>query len=242
MSERPWYTIEMHAHSAASFDSTLPIKELVRLAAAAGVTNLAITDHDTLDGAHEAQSIAPQHLKIIVGQEIRTYSGDMIGLFVSERVDSGMSPDETSQAIRAQGGLVGLPHGFDAYRPSIAVDLVRPEQLAQLARLVDYVEVHNGRVRDSRANERAAEFARQHAIPGVAASDCHIAKEVGLATVSLVEDPDTAALLSVALRGELRLHVYGVRPASETLSTPLGAARLGLHRLARLLPHRGGNS
>jgi predicted metal-dependent phosphoesterase TrpH len=248
------FRLELHAHSAASFDSNLAIATLLALAADAGVTHLAITDHDTLDGALEAQRLvaaetvaggsrapgggrAPgaSRLTIVIGQEVRTREGDLIGLFLQHRVPGGLSPEETSAAIREQGGVVGLPHGFDPYRPSVAVDCVRSEQRERLATLVDYVEVHNGRVQDQHANARAAEFAHASGLPGVAASDSHTAPEVGQATTSVLGRPDTAAELLVALRAGARLTVRRTGDDVDPTPGPLEAGRMRLERFVRRL-------
>ncbi len=207
--------VDLHCHSSASFDSKLEPADLVRAAAAAGLTHLAVTDHDQLDGAREAKSLAPEGLTIIVGQEIRTSSGDLIALFVDNLIRSGMSPEKSVAAVRKQRGLVGLPHGFDAYRPSIGVDRVRADELKELAALVDYVEIHNGRVIDQRANERAAEFAHSLRIPGVAVSDTHTLAEVGTCAVVLNGPIASATTLKRALAHPAGLIVKEAPAASQ---------------------------
>jgi predicted metal-dependent phosphoesterase TrpH len=211
--------VDLHCHSSASFDSRVEPAELVRVAAAAGLTHLAITDHDRLEGALRARDVAPDKLTIIIGQEIRSTSGDLIALFVESPIESGLSVEESVAEIRVQHGLVGLPHGFDPYRPSIGVDRVLPDDLRRLADLVDYVEIHNGRVTDQRANGRAAEFAKSLEIPGVAVSDAHTVAEVGTCAVVLEGHIDSAQTLREALAHPVGLivreasrHVAGDRP------------------------------
>lgn len=230
--------IELHAHSAASFDSSLSIEDLVTLAAEAGITHLALTDHDTIEGALAARRLAPQGLRVIIGQEVRTNMGDVIAVFISRPVPRGLSLEETSRLIREQGGLVGLPHGFDPYRPSVGVSLVRAEELAWLSRQVDYVEVHNGRVQEPRANERAAEFAQTHGLPGVAASDSHMTAEVGQATTRVDGEPNSAADLRAALLAGAHLSVRGGLPERPGSVGRLESGRLRLERLAGLLPRK----
>ena len=109
-------------------------------------------------------------LQVIVGEEVRSRDGDLLGLFLERAVPPGLSAAETSAAIREQGGLVGLPHPFDGLRSS-GGQKAGP-RLAALAAVIDFVEVHNARAyRD--ANPRAAAFAREHGVPGVASSDAH---------------------------------------------------------------------
>src|SRR5690349_2743023 len=108
--------IDLHCHSSASFDSLAAPGAILRTAAARGLTHIAITDHDRIDGALEAASLGPTlapELTVIVGQEIRTKSGNMIGVFLREAVPIGLSPAEAIAAVRAQGGLIGIAHPFD---------------------------------------------------------------------------------------------------------------------------------
>lgn len=191
--------LELHCHSSFSFDGDVDPLRLVELAVQRQLTHLAITDHDTIDGALRARSLAPPGLTVIVGQEARTTEGDMIALFIERPIPSGLTPADTAAAIREQGGVVGLAHPFDVWRPSIGRGAVRPEQLAHLAQLVDYVEVHNGRVRDPAANARAADLARLHGLAPVAVSDAHTEPELGT-VVTVVDQPvDSAAQLLSAL-------------------------------------------
>ena len=106
-----------------------------------------------------------------------------------------MSPAETVQAVREQGGLVGIPHPYDRHRGS----LLRDPGMEALAALVDWVETHNARIMVGDGNERAAAFAATHGLPGVAVSDAHTVMEVGVAYTSLHGDPSTPAGLLAAL-------------------------------------------
>jgi predicted metal-dependent phosphoesterase TrpH len=187
--------IDLHCHTRASFDSLSPPASVVRVAAQRGLTHLIVTDHDRLDGALEAQAAAPPELTVIVGQEIRTLAGDLIAAFVSEPIPRDLPAVDAIAAVRAQGGLVGIPHPFDRFRVSVGRDAVIPT----LAPLVDWVEVHNARL-VGRGNEQAAEFAATHGLPGVAVSDAHSLIEVGVAYTALDGDPSTAEGLLAALR------------------------------------------
>ena len=108
--------VDLHCHTSASFDSLSAPSAVVRTAAARGLTHLAITDHDTLDGALEAQALAAAldpgrgALTVLVGEEIRSRETDLIGVFLREVVPSGLSAAETIAAVHEQGGLVGIPH------------------------------------------------------------------------------------------------------------------------------------
>ncbi len=191
---------DLHCHSSASFDSLSRPADLVRAAAARGLTHLAITDHERLDGALRARDLAPPELTIIVGEEVRTTAGDLLGLYLERAVPMGLSPGDAAAAIREQGGLVGLPHPFDRFRSSGASKVVEAAALAELAERVDFVEAHNARAFRG-ANEQAARFARDRERPGVASSDAHTSLEVGVAYTILPGDPRTAAEMRVALQG-----------------------------------------
>ena len=186
--------IDLHCHTDASFDCLSRPADVVHAAATRGLTHLVVTDHERIDGARRVRDIAPDGLTVIIGQEIRTADGDLTAAFLETAVDPGMPAVDTIDAIRAQGGLVGMPHPFDRYRGS----LLRDTRMAALAPLVDWVEVHNARVIGG-GNERAADFARAHERPGVAVSDAHTIIEIGVAYTALDGDLSTPAGLLAAL-------------------------------------------
>ena len=188
--------IDLHCHTSASFDSLARPRDVVKAAASRGLTHLIVTDHDRIDGAMAARDAAPDGLTVVVGEEIKTADGDLIAAFIERAVAPGMTAVETVAAIREQGGLVGIPHPFDGLRGS----LLTGGRMSGLVTLVDWIEVHNARV-VGRGNERAAAFARDQGIHGVAASDAHSVLEVGVAYTALDGDPSTPAGLLAALAG-----------------------------------------
>ncbi len=187
--------IDLHCHTSASFDSLADPRSVVRAAAARGLTHLAITDHDRIEGALVGRDAAPAGLTVIVGEEVRTSGGDLIALFLERPIAPGLPPAEAIAAVRDQGGLVGVPHPFDRLRGSLG----RARALDSLAPLVDWVETHNARVLGGSGNERAAAFARERGLPGVAVSDAHSTLEVGVAYTILDGDPSTPEGLRAAL-------------------------------------------
>ena len=203
--------VDLHVHTSASFDSLASPDAQVRAAAARGLTHLAITDHDTIDGALAARDYVEREglpVTILVGQEVKTSSGDLIAVFLTEAIQSGLAPAAAIAAVRAQGGLVGIPHPFDRFRGSLLAGSSgsgEPRETdpgpADLAPLVDWVEVHNARIMVGDGNERAAAFAREHDLAGVAVSDAHSTLEVGVAYVALDGDPTTPGGLLAALPG-----------------------------------------
>jgi predicted metal-dependent phosphoesterase TrpH len=222
---------DLHTHSRASFDSLASPAALLRTAAARGLTHLAITDHDRIDAALEARSIAAQvapDVTVIVGEEVKTADGDLICLYLSEAIPPGLSADETIAAARGQGGLVGIPHPYDRFRGS----LLREAGLERLASEVDWIEVHNARVALGNGNQRAAELAVTIGVPGIAVSDAHSAFEVGVAYTVLHADPSTPAGLLAGLpgaeivTGRASIYVRLMTPIAKVVQRARGNGRI----------------
>ena len=229
--ERPRSFVDLHCHSSASFDSLSKPADIVRLAHERGLTHLAITDHERIEGALAARDLAPDGLTIIVGEEIRSADGDVLGLFLDRVVPPGLSAIETIAAIHEQGGLAGLPHPFDRFRNS-ALAGEREELLEGLAEQLDFVEAYNARVPFAEGNERAAAFARRHDLPGVASTDAHSLLEVAVACTivpGLIETPDQ---LRIALRratlltGHASYLVRGLTPLAKIVNRARGNRRV----------------
>ena len=187
--------VDLHSHSSSSFDSLSDPIALTRAAAARGITHLASTDHDRVDGAQRARDAQIPGITVLVGSEVRTRDGDMIALFIERPIKVGLSPAESIAAIREQGGLVGIPHPFDGTRGS----LLLKEEHAELITLVDWIEGWNARLLAPGGNARAATLAATHRIPSVASSDAHSIMEIGNAATVLTGDPSTPALMRAAL-------------------------------------------
>ena len=218
---------DLHCHTSASFDCLSAPKAVVRAAVERGLTHLAITDHDRIDGALAARSLAPAGLTVIVGEEVKTRDGELICLFLERAIPPGMSARETIAAAREQGALAGIPHPFDRLRGSLLWDV----RMDSLGAMVDWVETHNARLL-GRGNERAAAYAREHGLPGVAVSDAHSIIEVGIAYTVLDGDPSTpagllAALLDVQLvPGRASLVVRGWTPVAKLVQRARGNRRV----------------
>jgi predicted metal-dependent phosphoesterase TrpH len=224
--------LDLHCHSAASFDSVASTDALAAKARRIGLTHLAITDHERVDGALRARDRAPDDLAIIVGEEVRSADGDLIGLYLERAVPPGLSAAETAAAIHEQGGIVGLPHPFDRFRASGGSRAEEAQRgLDALAAVVDYVEVHNARAyRD--ANPRAAGFAQEHGLPGTASSDAHSVMELGVAHTVVdghVEDgPGLLAALAGAtlVTGRASYLVRAWTPVAKVLQRVRGNGRI----------------
>jgi predicted metal-dependent phosphoesterase TrpH len=223
--------VDLHCHSSASFDSLASPRSLVRAAASRGLTHLAITDHDRIDGALAARAIALSEapsLTVLIGQEIRTREGDLIGVFLERAIPSGLGAAEAIAAVRDQGGLVGIPHPFDSHRGS----LLAGGAMDDLAPLVDWVESHNARILMGDGNQRAARFAADHGLPGIAVSDAHSVLEVGVAYIAVHGDPSTPDGLRASLRttelvtGRATVFVRAVTPIAKLVQRMRGNGRL----------------
>jgi hypothetical protein len=219
--------IDLHCHTASSFDCLASPEAVVRTAATRGLTHLAITDHDRIDGALRARDAAPDGLEVIVGEEIKTADGDLVAVFLTRAVAPGRPARDTIAEVRAQGGLVGIPHPFDRFRGSMLKD----RRLEAMGQLVDWVEVHNARVVGN-GNLRAAEFAHELGLPGVGVSDAHSTLEVGVAYTALDGDPSTPEGLLAALagaeviRGRASYYVRGLTPVAKVVNRLRGNGRV----------------
>ncbi len=222
---------DLHTHSSASFDSLASASALVRTAARRGLTHLAITDHDRIDGAIKArrlaETLAPD-LTVIVGEELKTTAGDMIALFLDRPIPPGLSPTDAIAAVRDQGGLVGIPHPFDRLRGS----LLRDGALEHLLDQVDWIESHNARALGGRANARATELSIARGLPGIGVSDSHSPFEVGVAYTVLDGDASTADGLRAALPtaevvpGTTSMYLRFVTPIAKIVQRARGNGRI----------------
>jgi predicted metal-dependent phosphoesterase TrpH len=187
---------DLHNHTHRSYDACNRLEDYAAAHAAGRFDVLAITDHNVVEGAFELARDAP--FPVIVGEELDTADGELIGLFLQEGVPAGLPALETARRIRAQGGLVYLQHPF--YR-LIRHQLGRGTMEALLnAGLLDVVEVANGGPFTTRANERAQRWAAAKGLPQAAGSDAHEPPDIGTCLVAVPAGPLEAATLPERLR------------------------------------------
>jgi predicted metal-dependent phosphoesterase TrpH len=187
--------VDLHCHSEWSPDSRSPLEDIVAGAQRAGLDVLALTDHDVIDGARKLREIAP--LPIIVGEEVNTAEGEIIGLFLTDWVPPGLSPEETIARIHGQGGIAYVPHPFDVVRGST----LSQTALHRVAHLLDAVEGFNSRCLLEKFNDDAVAFAKARGLPVGAGSDAHAAHQVGMAYAEVPPfDPTSPTGLLAALR------------------------------------------
>jgi predicted metal-dependent phosphoesterase TrpH len=175
-----WVRVDLHSHTMWSGDSTTTAEELEEAVLATGLDVVCITDHNAVKGAQELAGRLP--CRVVVGEELRTHAGEIIGLFLTERVPFGVSPLEAARLIRDQGGVVYVPHPFDALRRNLAEASML--ELTE-AGMVDAIEVLNAKTALSHLNDRAAAFAAEHGLPGGAGSDAHVPDALGAAYVEM---------------------------------------------------------
>lgn len=172
---------DLHIHSCYSPDCTTSIEAIIDRCLELGINCLAVTDHNTIAGGLEMQECAP--FPIIVGEEIKTPYGEIIGLFLDQEIPPGLSPQETVSRIKAQGGLVCIPHPFDRVRRSP----LKPQMIDAILPQTDIIEAFNSRTTLLRDSAKAQAFARSHGLLASAGSDAHTCYEIGHAYVELPE-------------------------------------------------------
>lgn len=173
--------MDMHCHTIFSYDAFVPLRAIVKVCEENAINCLAITDHNTVEGAYRLQKISP--FKVIIGEEIKTSEGEIIGLFIKDEIRPHLSPEETIAAIKRQGGIVYLPHPFVLLRNRGFTK----EKLDKLAKKTDIVEVLNSRSLDSNLSQAAKEFAAFNGLVTGAGSDAHSIFEIGNAFVEMAE-------------------------------------------------------
>jgi len=174
--------VDMHTHSEYSPDSRTPLRVQAAAIKAAGLHVVCATDHNTIEGALRLRELA-DGFRVVVGEEISSRDGEIIGLFLESAIPRDLSAEETIARIHDQGGLVSVPHPFSRNRRFH----LRRSVLDRVYKDIDCIEVFNAREAFTQDNLRAAAFAKEKEIPGAVGSDAHRAAEIGRAWVE-VED------------------------------------------------------
>ena len=184
-----WIKTLIHIHTDYSYDSNITLETLARFADRNGFACLAVTDHDTIEGALRLQSMT--QTRIIVGEEITTLDGHLIGLFLQERIRPGMPARDTADAIREQGGLVLAPHPFvKAFGCGLG------DTAWEIADRIDAVEVFNAQNPWAGADAQADEFADRLALPKFVGTDTHYAGSIAPAFQVMPDFSDPAGFLA----------------------------------------------
>jgi hypothetical protein len=200
-----WVRVDTHLHTVESGDAVTTLEQLGDRARAAGLDVVCVTDHNQVAAAQRAAGRLAG-VRIVVGEEVRTTHGELIGLFLTERIPYVLPPREVVARIRAQGGLVCAPHPFDPIRSGIG------GLLPELARTgqVDMIEVFNAKIADDAHNVTALDCARRFGLPGTAGSDAHDPAGIGAAYLEMPDFDGPAgfveSLRSARIMGEYRPH------------------------------------
>ncbi|HUV93978.1 MAG TPA: PHP domain-containing protein [Anaerolineae bacterium] len=193
--------VDLHIHTEYSADCLTRCADVIRWAQRRRLDAVAITDHNTIEGAIALSGMSP--VPIIVGEEVRTTRGEIIGLFLREEIPAQLSPSETVRIIHQQGGLVYLPHPMDRFRCSVHA----LKELMEIIKEVDIIETFNARVTFSLDNKRAGELARSCGLPCGAGSDAHQGFEIGRGYVEMPPFMDAGGFLESIRRGKVRGHL-----------------------------------
>ncbi len=172
---------DLHIHTEYSSDCNTPLEKIINRCLELGINCIAIADHGTAEGALKMQEIAP--FPVIVAEEILTPHGEIMGMFLKETIPSGLSIEQTISQIRAQSGLVCVPHPFDIFRPS-ALDSGIIEKIVDK---IDIIEAFNSRAPLPQSSTKAQTFADKYGIAKSAGSDAHTIGEIGNAYMEMPE-------------------------------------------------------
>ena len=213
--------VDLHTHTCYSCDCTTPLELVASSCERAGIDCIAVTDHNTIAGALELQ--AAGRVRVIVGEEISTTSGELIGLFLSEPVPARLSPLDTIERVRKQGGLVCIPHPFSrwpfpswkavgagngaGFLPSEAARKRNPLLIHEVLAQVDMIEVMNARTPFANNWVACRLLASMSGLIPTAGSDAHTAGEIGCARIEMPDFSDAESFLAVLPHA----HLSGVR-------------------------------
>jgi predicted metal-dependent phosphoesterase TrpH len=191
---------DLHVHTEYSLDCGTPLEKIVGRCIEKGINCVAISDHGTAEGALKLKETAP--FTIIVAEEILTPHGEIMGLFLKETIPSGLSVAETISRIRAQGGLISIPHPFDIFRQSA----LRNHIIEEIADQIDIIEVFNARSLPPQQTAKARAFASKHGIIQGAGSDAHTLREIGNAYIEMPEFKGKDDFLNALQKGKIYGH------------------------------------
>lgn len=199
---------DLHVHTEYSGDCLTSLDRLINVCQRRGMDCIAITDHNEIRGALLMQEKAP--FKVVVGEEIRTDRGEIIGYFLTRPIRPGLSPAKTVAEIRNQGGLVCVPHPFDRLRSS-RLDF---QALKEIEGDIDFIEVFNSRNVYAADNKKAHEYAVARDTAYSVGSDAHWPWEIGRTYMNIPDFSDAEsfreALRSVTVEDLGRLRKSGL--------------------------------
>lgn len=188
------FKVDLHTHSSASPDGGITEDQYAHALSTGILDVIAITDHNRIDFALRLQGELGD--RIIVGEEIMTTTGEIIGLYLTSPIEAGLSPLETVKQIKEQQGLVYIPHPFETVRKGLPTDA-----LEELVDYIDIIEVCNGRAFLQNKHAKSAIFAKLHRLRGAASSDAHGPKGLGKTFTQTKDIPHRDSLLEAIASG-----------------------------------------
>jgi glycosyltransferase involved in cell wall biosynthesis len=233
VASRPLIDVDLHMHTDHSPDCATPVEVLLATARARGLGAIAVTDHNEISGALEARAKA-DGVKVIVAEEIKSaQQGEVIGLFIEEKIPRGLTLEESIAEIKRQGGLVYVPHPFDRLH-----SVPDYEHLLGVIGDVDAIEVFNPRVAFRPFNEEAARFAAKYRIVAGAGSDSHVPQGLGSVRIRMRDFDGPEEFLEslrdadIIRKPSSLLYVQGLK-FLETRAIPASARRARRQRRVR---------
>jgi predicted metal-dependent phosphoesterase TrpH len=251
LARRRLIDVDLHMHTDHSGDCETPVEVLLATAKEVGLGAIAVTDHNEISGALEAREKANEsnarggrdRIKVIVGEEVKTAEqGEVIGLFIEEKIPRGLSMAETVAEIKRQGGLVYVPHPFD--RMHAVPDY---EHLPEILDDIDAIEVFNPRVAIGAFNEEAVRFAAKYRIVAGAGSDSHVAQGLGSVRIRMRDFDGPQEFLQSLRDAEITtkpsslIYVQALK-FLQTKATPAAARRASRDRRVRRATRGGGGA
>jgi glycosyltransferase involved in cell wall biosynthesis len=235
LAERRLIDVDLHMHTDHSSDCATPVEVLLSSARDAGLGAIAVTDHNEISGAFDARAKAAEFgVKVIVAEEVKTAEqGEVIGLFLEQKIPRGLTLQETIDAIKAQGGLVYVPHPFDRLH-----SVPDYEHLLAVVEQIDALEVFNPRVAISAFNEEAVRFAAKYRIVGGAGSDAHVPQGLGSVRIRMRDFEGPQEFLEslrdadIVRKPQSLLYVQALK-FIQTKATPPAARRAARQRRVR---------
>jgi predicted metal-dependent phosphoesterase TrpH len=198
-----WVRVDCHSHTMWSGDCTTTPDELVTAVEESGIDVLCITDHNVIAGAEIMADQLP--CRVVIGEELRVGQGELIGLFLTERIPMGIPLLDAASRIRGQGGVVYIPHPFDPMR-----NCLRPHEIDELVAegLVDAIEGHNSKTSLRSLNQQAVDYGNSHGLAVGAGSDAHVPGALGAAYMVMPDFDGPAGFLASLTEGRIVGHHY----------------------------------
>jgi predicted metal-dependent phosphoesterase TrpH len=188
--------LDLHTHSEASPDGGINLNQYKTALQNGTLDIIAITDHNRIDFATHAFSELGDN--IIVGEEIMTTEGEIIGIYLKKHVSAGLSPQKTIEAIKDQGGIVYIPHPFETVRKGL-----HPATLESIMNDIDIIEGCNGRAFLQDRSQQTLLWAKLNHVPIAASSDAHSLSGLGRTYLELSEQPTRTNLVRLVASGKL---------------------------------------